>query len=125
GAGTLEPRALQQLEQRRSADVLARPGRDTVADRDHVRAVEQLTLPGPRAPARFFQQPHRFEIDTALDALRHVDQGQARDRRRGQRLHLDAGLTYHARLRRDAHTTIDELEVHAHARQRQRVTQRY
>src|SRR6058998_1561358 len=53
-----------------------------------------------RAAARLAHQADRAEDHLAIDRLAHVVEGEAGDRDRGERLHLDAGacLDRHARL---------------------------
>src|SRR6266481_3317099 len=45
----------------------------------------------PGLAALFLNEMNAFDADAALDRLDHVVDREARDRRRGQRLHLDAG----------------------------------
>ena len=76
-------------------------------------AVARFHVPG--ASARLLEQPHSLDRHASLDALRHVNEGQTRHRRRGQGLHLDTGLPDHPRSREDADRSAYELEVERHA----------
>ena len=62
------------------------------------------------------------EDDPLVDRLHHVVDGEAGDRRRGQRLHLHAGLVHraHARVHRDRGAARVERELHVHAGDAQR-----
>ena len=76
--------------------------------------------------AGFFQKPDAFDTHAALDRLHHVIDGQAGDRRRRQRLHLDAGRPRHLHGR--GHVNARQrgigLEFDETLRQRQRMTER-
>src|ERR1700745_2633682 len=77
------------------------------------------------APA-LLDQANAFDTHAALDRLDHVVDGQARDRRRGQRLHLDAGAAgdAHAGAHDDARELGIRHEVDIDLRDVERVAQR-
>src|SRR6202140_3457754 len=63
----------------------------------------------PRFAAAFFDQPNALDAHAALDRLHHVIDGEAGDRYRRQRFHLDTGLTGH--MDGGAHDEARQLAV--------------
>src|SRR5690349_12525716 len=62
-----------------------------------------LAAPGPAAPAGLLDERDGGDLDTALERLDHVVDGEGGDRRRGHRLHLHAGAGGDAGLRGERH----------------------
>src|SRR6202022_3710259 len=80
--------------------------------------------PRPRLSAALGQQAHVLQVHALLEALDHVDQGQAGARRSGQPLHLDAGLAADPDPRLHADAVGMQLEVQVDAADRQGMAER-
>src|SRR5262249_9247257 len=80
----------------------------------------------PRLAAALFDEPNALDAHAAFDGFDHVIDGQAGDRYRGQRFHLDPGLAsdLHPRACHDARQLGVRGEFNFDLRKRQWVTKR-
>ena len=74
------------------ADGRCVPTSATIRARRRGRLPRSVRLPGARSTTALGHQPHALDRHAAVERLGHVIDRQQRDRDRGQRFHLDAGL---------------------------------
>src|SRR5262249_7446433 len=91
------------------------------------RAIRSPSAPeGPRTAAGLLDQPNAGELNSAVNGLYHVVDGEAGDRDRGQRFHLDTGLRLDLcrSLDADAGGITGRREIDGDLRQGQKMAQR-